>query len=194
MVGLGDLPGGNFESIPRAVSADGSVIVGSSASGSGAEAFIWTKADGIRNLREVLIAAGAPGLDGRVLSSAEGISADGRTIVGSAWIATLPTPLQGDYNQNGIVDAADYVVWRDSVGQMGTALVADGDRSGAVDAGDYNVWRAHFGESAANASASFKLLSAGLPEPSTRTIAALPVAFLLSTMFGRRGALAPLAR
>jgi hypothetical protein len=42
----------------------------------------------------------------------------------------LPAGLPGDYNQNGIVDAADYVVWRKTNinGQQG-----------------YNDWRANFG-------------------------------------------------
>ena len=37
----------------------------------------------------------------------------------------------GDYNQNGFVDAADYVVWRDTLGQMGAGLAADGNNNGA---------------------------------------------------------------
>jgi hypothetical protein len=58
-----------------------------------------------------------------------------------------PEPPTGDYNQNGVVDAADYVIWRstlgDSVANEGDG--ADGDRSGEVDSGDYNYWRERFG-------------------------------------------------
>lgn len=55
-------------------------------------------------------------------------------------------PLPGDYNGNGIVDAADYVVWRKNVGQSNTL---PGDVSpGSVDASDYNVWRSNFGATA----------------------------------------------
>ncbi|MFO0789338.1 MAG: choice-of-anchor Q domain-containing protein [Pirellulales bacterium] len=55
----------------------------------------------------------------------------------------------GDYNRNGQVDAADYVLWRR---QQGTAGVpgyagADGSGNGIVGTEDYNVWRAHFGQS-----------------------------------------------
>jgi autotransporter-associated beta strand protein len=57
----------------------------------------------------------------------------------------LSVALAGDYNGNGVVDTADYTVWRDSLGQMGTGLAADGDASGTIDAGDYNVWKLHFG-------------------------------------------------
>jgi hypothetical protein len=52
----------------------------------------------------------------------------------------------GDYNRNGVVDAADYVVWRDTFGQSGANLAADGNRNGQVDPGDYEVWRVHFGQ------------------------------------------------
>ena len=42
--------------------------------------------------------------------------------------------LSGDYNQNGIVDAADYSLWRDTLGEMGMDLAADGNENGQVDA------------------------------------------------------------
>ena len=56
----------------------------------------------------------------------------------SAAIITAPV-LPGDYNHNGIVDAADYVVWRDTLGQSGTGLAADGNGNHQIDSGDYDV-------------------------------------------------------
>ena len=53
--------------------------------------------------------------------------------------ATPPVALP-DYNGNGIVDAADYVVWR----KGGTLL---NDATPGVDPGDYTTWRAQFGNS-----------------------------------------------
>jgi hypothetical protein len=38
------------------------------------------------------------------------------TIVGNHVVLNL---LGGDYNHNGIVDSADYTIWRDSLGQSG---------------------------------------------------------------------------
>ncbi len=64
----------------------------------------------------------------------------------------LSVGLAGDYNLNGIVDTADYVVWRNSVGHTGAGLAADGDASGTIDAGDYSVWRSHFGQTAGSGS------------------------------------------
>jgi hypothetical protein len=50
----------------------------------------------------------------------------------------------GDYNKNGTVDAADFTVWRDTLGSM-TNLRADGDKSGTVDQADYTFWKNRFG-------------------------------------------------
>jgi hypothetical protein len=66
----------------------------------------------------------------------------------SVVLAVVGPSLLGDYNQNGVVDAADYVVWRNTLGQMGAGLVADGNGNGQIDPGDYDVWRAHFGQTA----------------------------------------------
>jgi len=59
---------------------------------------------------------------------------------GGILLAT-PTVLEGDYNRDGTVNAADYTVWRDQLGTEGTNLVADGNRNGTIDQGDYDVWR-----------------------------------------------------
>jgi hypothetical protein len=63
----------------------------------------------------------------------------------------------GDYNDDGAVDAADYVVWRDTLNQAVTfpGSGADGDGNGAITTADYNVWAANFG----------KLSSAGSTSP-----------------------------
>lgn len=75
-MGLGDLPGGDFFSQATGVSADGSTVVGYSASanGGGVEAFRWTETGGMVGLGDL------PG--GTYFSDAFGISADGSTVVG----------------------------------------------------------------------------------------------------------------
>jgi len=70
------------------------------------------------------------------LESAVGIN-NGGAIVGTGTLngeprAFLLSPVQvpyGDYNANGTVDAADYVVWRKTGGSLN----------------DYNLWRSNFG-------------------------------------------------
>lgn len=56
----------------------------------------------------------------------------------------VPTSLPGDYNSDGLVDTADYTVWRDSLNST-TQLAADGDGDGQVDQGDYAVWAQNYG-------------------------------------------------
>ena len=64
-----------------------------------------------------------------------------------------PSVLAGDFNRNGVVDAADYVVWRKG---LGTIYVA----------ADYDVWRTHFGATSGAGS-----LSTAVPEPSFASVA-----------------------
>jgi hypothetical protein len=79
-------------------------------------------------------------------------------------IANLVFGLQGDYNGDGVVDAADYTVWRDTMGSSGSALAADGNNNGVIDAGDYDVWVMHFGEHAGGSGAS---VNSSVPEPAS---------------------------
>lgn len=56
----------------------------------------------------------------------------------------LRVAFPGDYNLDGAVDAADYALWRDTLGST-TDLRADGDGNGVVDEADHVFWKAHFG-------------------------------------------------
>jgi probable HAF family extracellular repeat protein len=78
--GLGDLPGGSFDSVAYGVSADGSVVVGRSLSTSAHEAFRWTSGGGM---------VGLGFLPGDVYySEANGVSADGSVVVGTSFYAS----------------------------------------------------------------------------------------------------------
>src|SRR5262249_8437757 len=51
----------------------------------------------------------------------------------------------GDYNKNGVVDSADYTVWRDSQGATVTkGTGADGDASGVINDTDQGIYNANF--------------------------------------------------
>jgi hypothetical protein len=65
----------------------------------------------------------------------------------------LQVVLAGDYNGDGVVDAGDYTVWRDSEGST-TNLAADGNNNRMIDAGDYQVWRSHYGLAASDLAAA----------------------------------------
>jgi predicted outer membrane repeat protein len=79
----------------------------------------------------------------------DGDGAGGARIdIGAFEVQPIPAAFYGDYNQNGIADAADYTVWRDTLGQTGVTPYsrADGDGDGMITSGDYQVWKDHFGE------------------------------------------------
>ncbi|MFO0892592.1 MAG: putative Ig domain-containing protein [Isosphaeraceae bacterium] len=80
---LGTLSGGSWIGEAHAVSADGSVIVGTTFTDPGYEAWIWDATNGMRRLSDVLHDDYGLDLAGRVLRSADYVSADGRIIIGT---------------------------------------------------------------------------------------------------------------
>jgi hypothetical protein len=88
----------------------------------------------------------------------------------SAALLTVTSVMYGDYNGDGNVDMADYVVWRKGLGTMYTQS-------------DYALWRAHVGESSSRGVAS---ANAEIPEPAT--IALLIVASFRRLRLRRRAA------
>jgi hypothetical protein len=109
----------------------------------------------------------------------------------------------GDFNNDDVVDAADYVVWRNdpnrthaqyslwraNFGRTAAVAVGDFNSDGVVDTADYvlwrkglgpiftqndyNTWRAHFGQSASGSGVS---ANAAVPEPATLVILMLAAA------------------
>ena len=73
-----------------------------------------------------------------------------------------------DYNHNGIVDAADYVLWRKTQGSVAAppGSGADGNGDGTVNLPDYDLWRSHYG-SPMGAGTGGGLSTATVPEPAS---------------------------
>jgi hypothetical protein len=71
----------------------------------------------------------------------------------------------GDYNGNGVVDAADYAAWRKTLNLTASPAGsgADGNQNGLIDAGDYTYWRSRFGNAVSG------LGSSNIPEPPSLT-------------------------
>jgi hypothetical protein len=80
---------------------------------------------------------------------------------GSVFKINTTQLLDGDYNADGTVDAADYVVWRKG------NIAADGNHNGRVDAGDYTVWRNNFGHTVHTTSPE---AGAAVPESTALTL------------------------
>ena len=86
-------------------------------------------------------------------------------------ILSVVAILPGDYNEDGAVNAADYVVWR---------------KTGGTQSG-YDAWRANFGNTAGASSARHGGSSAGaspslaaVPEPASATLIAMASLLLLN--------------
>ncbi len=74
-------------------------------------------------------------------------------------------PIAGDFNDDGTVDANDYIVWRK---YLGTDEVLPNDpMGGPIGMDQYNMWREHSGEVAVSAQVNVIAL---VPEPTTLAI------------------------
>lgn len=135
-----------------------------------------------------LVAYPADGVNSYFLQMESSAPAGFETLTSFMVMATAvpePTTLSGDYNQDGIVNIADYTVWRDTLGTIGVGLAADGtgpggQPDGIVDQLDYAFWKSHFGQSAGSGALS----NSAIPEPPSVLLLALSTVVICSQ--GRR--------
>ncbi|MEQ8847719.1 hypothetical protein [Botrimarina sp.] len=153
--------------------ANVTAIATSSNAGFGAS-FSQVKVDAIGNLY----------YSGNQSERLEYFSLGGNSVATYSNVATLDAgtfdfmflePIVGDYNGDGLVDAADYTVWRDTLGSS-SDLRADGNGNGVIDPADYDTWVGAYGEGGSS--------TAAVPEPSAVVLSVLAVAGLA----GRRRA------
>jgi hypothetical protein len=129
--------------------------------------------DGVRSFDLTFISGGA-------------LSALGSLYIDDISAAIVRAPvLLGDYNANGIVDAADYTVWRNSLGTTGIGLAADGDGDSMITQLDYDIWKANFGTTAGGGASSIQ--NSAVPEPSTMLL--IVVGTYIAATASRRGEL-----
>ncbi len=81
--------------------------------------------------------------------------------------------LAGDYNEDGTVDAADYTVWRDSVGSIAGTLPNDID-GGIIGMAQYSTWVSNYGMSNPLSS---EVSSIAVPEPTALLLATIAIGF-----------------
>jgi hypothetical protein len=86
------------------------------------------------------------------------------------FIAAPPTGVAGDYNEDDVVNAADYTVWRDLLGQNLALPNSDpADMDGVVTSAEYDYWVSRFGATSGGAS----LGVGSVPEPATLLLVAI---------------------
>ncbi len=96
---------------------------------------------------------------------------------------TIVVPgLTGDYNSNGVVDAADYVTWRNNLNQ--SVNLPNDSTPGTVTQADYDVWRANFGKTAEVGGPLGS--GAAVPEPGTWMLSMLAAIALAGCHKSRR--------
>jgi len=96
----------------------------------------------------------------------------------------VPSVLIGDYNNDGVVDAADYATWRDNLGGA-TLINRDSANTGAVSMADYISWLTHFGNTSGPGSGAGIASGGAVPEPESIALASLGVVGLMGV--ARRG-------
>jgi hypothetical protein len=88
--------------------------------------------------------------------------------VETSFVVHVVASLLGDYNRDDIVDAADYVVWRKTLGASVTAFAgADGSGNGLIDQDDFTIWMANFGNTSGSGGGG-ALQAAGMATAATR--------------------------
>jgi autotransporter-associated beta strand protein len=98
-------------------------------------------------------------------------------------LSVVAPGIPGDYNNNGIVDAADYTVWRDHLGQTFALLNRSAANTGLISTADYDVWKSDFG----NHSGSGAGATAGVPEPPSLLLIAIGFSLLRSATHSSLG-------
>lgn len=97
---------------------------------------------------------------------------------------TPPPPLNGDYNNNGVVDTADYTVWRNNLGSM-TNLPND-TTPGSVIPADYGVWKSNFGATAGAGAGAQSDAASAVPEPASQLLLLAAIGMISSAFAFRR--------
>jgi len=107
------------------------------------------------SLGSAFAVGGAPDLEFKYAGPNDTVLRNGEVeyVSGAAGVA-------GDYNGNGVVDAADYLLWR-----KGGTLQNEGRTSGVIDQQDYRFWRARFGAAPGSESGFSLNGGAAAPEP-----------------------------
>ena len=122
----------------------------------------------VDNVEHLFLSIGSQGHYALAVRNVSGVLIDPLSYA-LAWNVIVPDiVLPGDYNDDGVVDAADYVIWRKN----------DGTQIG------YDTWRANFGQTAGSGSGSAAAAPSqthtAVPEPGGAVLAAVAAVAAIS--------------
>jgi len=105
-----------------------------------------------------------------ILAMGNGISVAGLSVMDEVFVQEALSPdVPGDYNYDHVVNAVDYTVWRNTLGQsVAAGSGADGSGpggtpNGVVESFDYDFWKGRYGQTGGGSGASL----AASPEPTS---------------------------
>ena len=152
---IGSMGGRSFAT---AISGDGSVILGtnqyiSNGPFSTQTGFIWTKADGMVDVRDILTDNGISLPAGFQIDGLSGITQDGSKIIGYgsypdnypdyySFILDLDTSCLADVNGDGTVSPADFSAWVAAFNE--SAVECDQNGDGSCSPADFSAWVANY--------------------------------------------------
>lgn len=99
----------------------------------------------------------------------EVLGADAIAALGAASATGIPvaTVSDADFDNNGVVDGADFLRWQRGFGTNGTNAQGDADGNGLINAADLAIWKSKFGGAPAAAAAG------AVPEPGSLALFAV---------------------
>lgn len=122
---------------------DGKMWVMEGYDGAGNRNDVWYSADG-ENWTEAPNTPWAPRHAASLYSYDNALwMVAGNNLQPDVWKLTI-APLPGDYDLDDDVDDDDFLTWQQTFGST-TELMADGNRNGIVDVADYTIWRDNYG-------------------------------------------------
>ncbi|BBO33732.1 dockerin type I domain-containing protein [Lacipirellula parvula] len=166
----------------------GTVTIGASVQNSGAAAFaaLGGVIPAVQQTLVMTVMTNGPGTLSLGGQNHNGFFTGARVWQGATPVNGLTASLQvtgteADFNQNGVVDGADFLIWQRGSGLASGATRALGDANadGAVNQFDLNIWRGQYG-------ATTSPPVAAVPEPATLGGALLAAASFLPLARKRR--------
>ena len=156
-------------------------LIGSSAGTGIIDPLLGLLADNGGSIETHALLAGSPAINAGDMSATAGVGdaplfdqrgngfgrvSDGRIDMGAFEVQVASSTSPGDFNADGIVNAADYTVWRDNDGAATEAtLNNNGDGLNGVDSADYDVWVNNFGATYPPAAQAFFVVADDIVQP-----------------------------